>query len=169
MDAATSAPSEIEVRYTDPKDAPYLKQWLLDPEVRGSFPMIGEMEVDDAVIRWISFCRHQCSLTILKNGIPCGMATLYLQPYRRLAHQCEFGIIVGSGFRGTGIGSYLMSCLLHLAKVKFKIKVIHLQVCADNPAIHFYKRFGFKSFGMQESWMRDENGDTGRLFMERTL
>jgi putative acetyltransferase len=162
-------PPGIEVRYTEPGDAKYLKEWLMDPTVRRWFPMDDEMEVDDAVMRWIAFHRYKCSLTITKDGVPCGIATLYLQPYRKLAHQCEFGIIVGTGYRNMGIGSYLMSSIMHLAKEKFKIELLHLQVYAENPAMNLYKRFGFKEFGRQNSWIKEKDRYVGRVFMERFL
>ncbi len=160
---------ELEVRYTEQEDAKYLKKWLMDRSVIQSFPMLDEMEVDDATLRWVAFCRFKCSLTVTLHGIPCGIATLYLQPYRRLAHQCEFGIIVDDKYRNRGIGAHLMNALLHLAKEKFKIELIHLQVQADNPAISLYKRFGFKEFGRQEHWLKDGEQYATRVFMERTL
>lgn len=162
-------PPGVEVRYTEAEDGKHLKEWLMDLETRAMFPMLDEVEVDDAVMRWIAFYRYKCSLTITKDGIPCGIATLYLQPYKKLAHQCEFGIIIGPGYRNSGIGSHLMSSLLHLAKTKFKIELIHLQVYDKNPAMNFYTRFGFKEFGRQNTWLKDENGYGGRVFMERTI
>ena len=58
---------------------------------------------------------------------------------------------------------------MHLAKEKFKIELLHLQVYAENPAMNLYKRFGFKEFGRQESWIKEENRYVGRVFMERFL
>src|ERR1700722_17253806 len=109
-------PSGVETRYTEPGDANYLKEWLMEPGTMRWFPMEDEIEINDAVMRWIAFYRYKCSLTILKEGVPCGIATLYLQPYRKLAHQCEFGIIVGEGYRGQGIGTKLLQNLMDLAK-----------------------------------------------------
>jgi RimJ/RimL family protein N-acetyltransferase len=162
-------PLGVEIRYTEPGDAASLKAWLVHPSVKHWFPMVDEMEIDDAVMRWIAFYRYQCSLTVTKDGVPCGLATLYLQPYRKLAHQCEFGIIVGTDYRNMGIGTYLMNNILHLAKEKFKIELIHLQVYAENPAMNLYKRFGFKEFGRQERWIKEEDRFVGRVFMERFL
>jgi len=163
------APQGVEVRYTELEDAKYLKIWLMDPSIKSWFPMADEVEIDDAVMRWIAFYRYKCSLTITENSVPCGIATLYLQPYRKLAHQCEFGIIIGEGYRNKGIGSYLMSSIMHLAKEKFKIELLHLQVYAENPAMNLYKRFGFKEFGRQDAWIKEENRYVGRVFMERFL
>jgi putative acetyltransferase len=164
-------PAGVEIRYTEAGDAKYLKEWLSEPETGCWFPMEDEMEIDDAVLRWIAFHRYKCSLTITKDGIPCGLATLYLQPYRNLSHQCEFGILLGKAYRNMGIGGYLIKSLMTLAKEKFKIELLHLQVNAENPAIDFYKHYGFKEFGRQNSWIkiRKENRYGGRVFMERFL
>lgn len=161
----------LEIRYTEPGDAPHLKQWLLEPGILRWFPMCDEVEIDDAVWRWIAFCRYKCSLTVVKDGVPCGIATLYLQPYKRIAHQCEFGIIIGSGYRDQGIGTYLLNSLLNFAKEQFKIELIHLQVYAENPAIRLYERFGFVEFGRQNHWIKEkeENKYVARIFMERTI
>ena len=161
----------VVVRYTEPQDAKYLKNWLIQEDVRDAFPMQDAMEVEDAVIRWVSFCRFGCSLTLVKDGLPVGIATLYLQPYLRLVHQCEFGIILDPAVRGQGLGTILLNHLLHLAKEKFQIELIHLQVYDKNPAaIRFYEKFGFKTFGEQVGWIKEGEGRYGgRLFMERML
>lgn len=168
----------LEMRYTVFEDAKYLKEWLSDPSVRRAYPMCEAAEIEDAVARWISFARYRCSLTATLNGVPCGLATLYLQPYRQLAHQCEFGIIVGAAYRGLGIGTHLLNSLMHLAKNRFKIELLHLQVYAENPAMNLYRRLGFETFGSQTHWVKEqvEEGPEagkveyiGRIFMQRFL
>lgn len=169
MSQTEQMPEDIEIRYTEAEDAQFLKEWLMEPETGCWFPMFDEMEIDDAVMRWIAFYRYKCSLTILKAGVVCGIATLYLQPYRRLAHQCEFGIVVKKEYRSQQIGAYLLNQLLYLAKTNFKIELIHLQVYLGNPAVRFYEKFGFKEFGRQVAWIKEENGYNGRIFMERFI
>jgi len=162
--------SPLEIRYSDLSDGRYLKEWLSEPSIGRWFPICDEVEIDDAVNRWIGFSRYKCSLTAVQDGVICGIATLYLQPYRKLAHQCEFGIIVGNGFRGKGVGTDLLKNLMHLAKQQFRIELLHLQVYQDNPAIHLYQRMGFTEFGQQKHWIKELDGTyTGRLFMEKML
>ncbi len=166
----------LTVRYTQPQDAEYLNAWLSDPSVNLAFPMCNPMEVDDAVRRWISFSRIRSSLTAEINGVPCGIVTLYIQAYKRLQHQAEFGIIVSGDMRNKGIGFFLLRSVMRLAKEQFHLELLHLQVYADNPAIRLYKRCGFREFGRQSHWIKevDANGQAqprylGRIFMERFL
>lgn len=160
----------IDIRYSDLSDGKYLREWLLDPTVARWFPMFDAIEIDDAVARWIGFSRYKCSLTATKDGIPCGLCTLYLQPYRKLAHQCEFGIIVSPEMRGVGVGTLLINNLIHLAKENFHIELLHLQVYSENPAIRLYQRLGFREFGRQTHWIKESDSFyVGRVFMERFL
>jgi putative acetyltransferase len=159
----------LKIRYTELSDGKYLREWLQNPAVRRWFPMHDESEIEDAVQRWVGFARYKCSLTAEINGVPCGLVTLYLQPYRKLAHQCEFGIIVGEGFRNLGVGGHLLVSAMKLAKENFNIEVLHLQVYAENPAIKLYRRYGFREFGRQNCWIKDEGVFVGRVFMERFI
>lgn len=164
----------FDIRYTELTDGKYLKKWLVDPAVGRWFPMADEIEVDDATGRWVGFCRYKCSLTAVIDDVPVGLATLYLQPYKKIAHQCEFGIIVADEHRGKGIGTALLRNLMHLGKENFKIELLHLQVYEGNPATRLYERMGFKTFGIQTHWIKEMDADdnpfyVGRVFMEKFL
>lgn len=164
-------PEGFDIRYTEEADAVAIKQWLMEPGVLRWFPMCDEGEVDDAAVRWASFSKFNCSLTVIdeKIGKPCGIATLYLQPYKKIAHHCEFGIIVGGGYRGKGIGSMLLKNLIHMGKNKFNVELLSLQVYEGNPAIRLYSRFGFEEYGRQTHWIKEDEGYRARIFMERHL
>lgn len=164
------ANSEISVRFTELSDGKPLREWLHEPGVLRWFPMYDEVEIDDAVQRWIGFSRYRCSLTATIDGKPVGLATLYLQPYRKLAHQCEFGIIVDPEMRNQGVGTRLIQELEKLAKETFKIELIHLQVYESNPAKRLYSRMGYKEFGNQSRWIKEIDGTfVGRTFMEKNI
>ncbi len=161
---------KLEIRYTELEDGKYLKEWLNEPGVLRWFPMYDAVEIDDAVGRWIGFARYHCSLTAVIEGKPCGLITLYLQPYRKLAHQCEFGIIVGKGCRNRGVGGELIKNGINLAKKNFNIELLHLQVYAENPAMHLYQRWGFVEYGRQSHWIKENPDDyRARVFMEKFI
>ncbi len=159
----------LELRYTVMEDASHLREWLLEPGVLKGFPMADSAEVDDSVKHWISFSKYRCSLTAMMDGKPCGMATLCLMPYKKLAHQCLLSIIVGAGMRGKGVGTVLMNNILHLGRHYFKMEVIYLEVYEDNPAINLYKRFGFREVGFKKHFMKEEGLYLGQIVMERLL
>lgn len=166
-------PEGMNIRLTEATDAPYLKEWLSDPATRRGFPMESPEEIDDAVERWISFHKWRCSWTAIMHGVPAGIVTLYLQPYKKLAHQSEFGIIVSNRFRGAGVGGHLLRHLMRVSKEQFNLELLHLTVYADNPAIKLYTRFGFREFGRQNCWSKEGEGENksyvGRVFMERLI
>lgn len=65
----------------------------------------------------------------------------------RQEHIGNFGITIAKGYRGMGLGSYLMKEIIKLAKKEFKPKpkFIRLNVFPINkPAVSLYKKFGFK-------------------------
>ena len=67
-----------------------------------------------------------------------------------LDHVGGFGIVIREKYRGIGLGKYLTSEIIKLAKkdLKPKPKIIKLEVYANNiPAIALYKKMGFKIVG----------------------
>jgi RimJ/RimL family protein N-acetyltransferase len=160
----------LEIRLTQMKDSLELERWLSDPQVYQYFPMYFDSEYKEAAVRWVSFCRYKCSLTAWQEGRPCAIATLYLQPYQRLIHQSELGLIVAPEYRGRGIGGQMIDALEDLAKRDFKVELLHLQVYYGNPATRLYERKGFKEFGRQDKFMKESDGSyQGRLFMQKEI
>jgi RimJ/RimL family protein N-acetyltransferase len=160
---------EINIRLTGQEDAAHLTKWLNDPVILRWFPMFDEREVDDAVRIWMSYSKYGAALTAEWDGAVCGMANLYLQPYKKLAHQCLLSIIVEEKYRGKGVGTALLQDLIKMAKENFRIEILHLEVYIGNPAIHLYERLGFKEFGRQKHFIKDKGEYIGKIFMQRPL
>lgn len=161
---------EVQIRYTIPEDGKALKKWLMDDDIARWFPMSDEAEVEDAVNRWIYYHRYKSSITAVLEDQAVGIATFYPQPYRKIKHQTELSIMVSPEYRNKGIGTKLMNYLIHLAKTKFGITLLHLQVYEGNPAQNLYKRLGFMEFGRQSHWMIEDDGKPrARIFMERFI
>jgi RimJ/RimL family protein N-acetyltransferase len=75
-----------------------------------------------------------------------GTTGIGLDRWRR-NHIGKFGITIIHGYRGIGLGKYLMSEVIRLAKKELnpKPKIIQLEVYTNNkPAINLYKKMGFK-------------------------
>jgi putative acetyltransferase len=159
----------ISIRPADESDQKYLVEWLLQPGVLDGFPLSDIREIEDAARIWISYAKQMAVLTALWDGVPCGIANLYLQPYKKLAHQCLFAIIVDEKYRGKGVGTILMNELVALAKNSFKIEILHLEVYEGNPARRLYERMGFIQYGLQRRFVKDEGKYIAKVLMQKYL
>jgi len=159
----------LTIRLGVDSDQKYLVEWLLQPGVLDGFPLADLREIEDAARIWVSYEKFGAVLTALWDGVPCGIANLYIQPYKKLAHQSLFAIIVDEKFRGKKIGTQLLIELLALAKDKFKMEFVHLEVYEGNPAIRLYERFGFVRYGSQRHFVKDESGYKSKILMQKKL
>jgi putative acetyltransferase len=161
--------SKIHIRVTQLEDAEHLKQWLFEPGVLRWFPMFDEREVDDAVKIWVSYAKYEACFTAEIDGEPCGVMNLYIQPYKKLSHQCLFAIIVSEKFRNKGVGKALLEHAMKKAKEQFKIEILHLEVYDGNPAIRLYKRMGFTQYGIEPRFIRDQGEFINKIMMQKYL
>lgn len=161
--------SGFDIRYTYVTDTPYLRDWLLDPSVQKWFPVSERNEIDDAVQCWVGFSRYSSSLTATLNGTPVAVGTLFLMPYRKVAHHCLFKLVVDPKHQRKGIGSALLKNLKHLAKNYFHLELVHIEVFEGNPFIHLLKKFDFNEFARQERFVKDGEGYKARILFESNL
>ncbi len=161
--------SQIHIRPSVVEDAPFLIGWALDPSILRWFPMTDQREVDDAVRIWMGYTRYQASFTAEYEGKPAGMAVLYLQPYKRLAHHCLFAIIVDAQYRNLGIGRALIEHFEKAARDQFHIELLHLEVYEGNPAIRLYQRLGFKEYGKHPRFIKSEGKYITKILMQKDL
>ncbi|MGH7249890.1 MAG: GNAT family N-acetyltransferase, partial [Minisyncoccia bacterium] len=78
----------LTIRFAEEADQKYLVEWLLQPGVLDGFPLNDIREIEDASSIWIGYSKHHAVLTALWDGVPCGIANLYLQLYEKMGHQC---------------------------------------------------------------------------------
>lgn len=141
----------------------------MQPGSRDWFPLYDLREVEDAARIWVSYYKMGALVTALCDGVPCGIANLYIQPYKKLAHQCLFAIIVDQKYRGRGIGTKLLGDLIELGRNTFHLKMIHLEVYEGNPAIHLYERMGFAQYGAQPHFIKEAGRYLTKIFMQKKL
>ncbi len=161
--------SSLTIRLAVDSDQKYLVDWLLQPGVLEWFPLADLREVEDAARIWVGYNKYGAVLTALWDSVPCGIANLYLQPYKKLAHQCLFAIIVDEKVRGKGVGTKLLEELMALAKERFHIELLHLEVYAGNPAIRLYERLGFEVYGTQRHFVKDNGKYLDKILMQKNL
>lgn len=159
----------FDIRYTYATDLSFLREWMETPGMLKWFPMQTEKEVEDALQCWIGFCRWSSSLTATVNQVPCGIGTLFLMPYKKVAHQCLFKIIVDPKWQKKGIGEALIRNLKHLAKNYFRLEMIATEVFDDNPLIHLLLKNGFTEIFRQEKYVKDGDQYKARVFLEARL
>lgn len=162
-------PAPLTFRLAQQEDAPHLIEWLSDPKIIRWFPMCDAREIEDAVRIWVGYSRIEAAITALWDGIPCGMANLYIQPYKKQAHTCLFAIIVKEEMRNKGIGKALLHHLMKHAKERFQIEILHLEVYDGNPAKHLYEKMGFTEFGRQSRFIKEDGRYYAKIFMQRAL
>ena len=90
--------------------------------------------------------RKKIKLIAEKDNLIVGIVDIPVGSGRQ-SHVGDFGISIRNGYRGIGLGTYLMQKIIKLAKkeLKPKPKIIRLSVFPTNKlAIGLYKKFGFK-------------------------
>ncbi|MBI2742582.1 MAG: GNAT family N-acetyltransferase [Chlamydiales bacterium] len=156
----------FEIRYTQLTDASNLKEWLNAPGMLHWFPMQEEKEIEDAAQAWASFSRWSCSLTCTIDGVPCAIGTLFLMPYRKVAHHCLIKVIVDPKFQRRGVGTELIKNLKHLAKSYFRLQILHVEVYEGNPLVKLLQKEGFRQFAKQERFVKEGETYLARLLFE---
>jgi RimJ/RimL family protein N-acetyltransferase len=158
-----------DIRYTYLTDAPYLREWLVTPGILHWFPISEEKEIEDAIQCWIGFSRYSSSLTATINDVPCGIGTLFLMPYQKVAHHCLFKIIVDPKHQRKGIGTSIVRNLKNLAKQYFQLELMHIEVFEGNPMIPLLRKLDFNEFARQEKYVKEDGKYYSRILLESYL
>ncbi|MGR3973040.1 MAG: GNAT family N-acetyltransferase [Candidatus Rhabdochlamydia sp.] len=159
----------LDIRYTEESDGPFLKQWLDDPFITQWFPMKTPQEIEDAFRCWIGFHRYSCSLTAILQKVPCGMATLFLMPYKKVSHYALFKIVVDPQLHRQGIGSDLLKNVKHLAKNYFHLEKVGIEVFENNPLEALLKKQGFQQIFRHEGYVKQNGSLLAKIYWECVL
>lgn len=160
---------DYDIRYTYITDTSYLRQWLLDPAIAPWFPITTEKELEDSIQCWIGFSRWCASLTATVKHVPVAMGTLFLMPYKKVAHHCLFKVVVDPKWQRHGIGSSLVKNLKHLAKNYFHLEQMNIEMFEGNPLGKILEAQGFNMFAKQDHFVKVDGTYRARLLWEATL
>lgn len=156
----------FDIRYTYVTDITYLREWINHPDVVKWFPMSTEKEIEDAIQCWIGFCRWSCSLTATIHHVPCAIGTLFLMPYRKVAHQALFKVVVDPKWQKHGVGESMIKNLKHLAKNYFQLDLIAIEIFEGNPILSILKKQGFQEIFRQDNYVKAQDKSLARIYME---
>ncbi|MBM3207245.1 MAG: GNAT family N-acetyltransferase [Chlamydiae bacterium] len=159
----------FDIRYSEEIDLLFLNKWASQDQVICWLPFCDDREMESATNCWIGFSKFKASLTATINNVPCGIATLFLMPYKKVAHHSMFKIVVDPDFQNQGVGSSLIKNIKHLAKNRFKLELLHIEVMDKNPILSLLFKQGFKQILYQEDYFKDGDTFIPRVLLEANL
>ncbi len=158
-------PEQFDIRFSEESDQSFLLEWLNTSAACDPFPF-GFAERDDPIKNWIGFSKYKASLTGLLGETPCAIGTLFLMPYRKVAHHCSFYLIVAPEHRRKGIGTSMVRNLAHLAKTRFHLESMHAELFEPSPLRPILDKLEFKPFARQEEYVKFNGHPHSRILME---
>ncbi len=159
----------LNIRLAEESDYENIKKWLMEPDVLCWFPMQSEKEVEDAARIWVYYSKIQSCFIAEMDGKACGSVLLNITTFLKIKHQCLISIIVSQNYRNQGIGGKLLAFIEKVAKEKFHIELLHLEVYENNPAARLYERAGYQFYGQHLNFLKDENGYRSKILMQKWL
>jgi len=159
------APSNFDIRFSEMQDLPFLQQWLEGPSACDPFPFDAS-EKELALQNWIGFSKYKASLTGLLGDRPCAIGTLFLMPYRKVAHHCSFYLVVDPNERRKGIGTAMVRNLLHLAKTRFRLESVSAEIYEPSPLLPILQKLNFEQLVRQENFIKVGGCGEARLLLE---
>ena len=155
----------FDIRFSELDDLPFLQSCFETPASCDPFPF-GFHEKEEALKNWIGFSRFKASLTGTINDRPCAVGTLFLMPYRKVAHHCSFYLVVEQTHRRQGIGTSMLRNLLHLAKTRFRLESVHVEVYAPSLLLPLLVRQNFQEFARQDDFVQIGGKFHPRILLE---
>ncbi len=161
---------QFDIRYSETEDEAFLSKWLLSPGVAHQFTMKSKDEILEMSKIWMSYRKVKSSLTATYKNKPCGVATLFLMPFRKVAHMALGYILVSPEMQRKGIGEALLKNLEHLAKSYFKLELVQFEVYGDSLLIPILKKREYKELFTQEGFIKEnESSYLSRTLLEKSL
>lgn len=158
-------PDTYDIRFSEMEDLVPLSAWFSLEHACDDYPF-GLEEKDEALKNWIGFSKYKASLTGTLEGVPCAVGTLFLMPYRKVAHHCSFYLMVDPLHRRKGIGTSMIRNLLHLAKTRFSLESVHVEIFEPSLLSPLLEKLQFEPFARQERYVKIEGEYRPRLLLE---
>jgi RimJ/RimL family protein N-acetyltransferase len=157
--------SDFDIRFSEQGDLSFLSSCFSVEGASDDFPF-GANEAEEALKNWIGFSKFKASLTGTLQNLPCAIGTLFLMPYKKVAHHCSFYLIVAPEHRRKGIGTSMIRNLLHLAKTRFRLESVHVELYEPSLLMPILKKLDFVEFARQENFVHIDGCVRPRILME---
>ncbi len=157
--------SDFDIRFTEEGDYDFLSRWVSVEGGSDPFPFAPD-EKEGSLKNWIAFSQIASSLTGTWKGVPCAISTLFLMPYKKVAHHCSFYLLVDPAYRRQGIGASMLKNILHLGKTKFRLESVHVELFEPSDLLPLLEKVGFQLFARQENFMHWNGKERARLLLE---
>ncbi|MCI5052372.1 MAG: GNAT family N-acetyltransferase [Simkaniaceae bacterium] len=167
-DELTESP-QFNIRYTSQLDFGALNRWLHNPAVAKWFPTSTEQEATHMAKNWIAFSRYKSSLTATLHSQTIGVVTIFLMPYKKVAHMGMVYIAVDPEFQNRGVGSCLVKNINHLAKNYLNLESLHIELFSNCPAIPVFLKQGYYQVFCQPKHAKIDGTYYDRVVMEVKL
>lgn len=159
---------DYDIRFSELSDLDEMQKWFGGASSCDHFPF-GFEERDDALKNWIGFSRFKASLTGMIGEEIVAVGTLFLMPYRKVAHHCSFYLIVAPAHRKKGIGTSMVRNLIHLGKTRFKLESIHVELYDPSPISSIVRKLGFEEFARQDNFVKINGQSHPRILLEHFI
>ncbi len=160
---------DYDIRFSTLDDTHSLRSLLKLKGMLHWFPPGDDLELENFIRIWMGYCRYSSGLTATYQNEPIGMAILFLMPYRKVAHHAMFQLIVDPDYQRKGVGTSLAKNVKHLAKTRFQLDSIHVEILDDNPVCSLLEKLEFKRFARQERFVKEGDMYFPRILMECDL
>lgn len=167
LDLATDP--DYEIRFSELTDENFIKSCLMDEETRRWYPPSTEADITIFARNWAGFARYKSSITATYKGEIVGCATIFLMPYSKVAHLAMMYMVVAKKFQGMGFGNSILKNINHLAKTRFKLDSLHVEVFEGSPIEHILPKSGYKKIISQDNFVELDGKMYGRAIYEVDL
>lgn len=129
-----------------------------------------DIEKEEALIAKYNHSKNSILLVAEYKGELIGNIDLTGSDRFKMAHTAMIGMGIKEEWRNKGLGTALIQSVLNAAKENQIIKLIWLDVYANNQlGINLYRKMGFVVSGVIKNFFKEENGFQDKLQMYLNL
>ena len=138
---------EIHLRPLEPKDAPFMLEWMTDPEITRFFRFDASKVTLESCLAYIDHANTQTGAVhfAIANEADEYLGTISLKEIDRENKQAEYAVSTRKKAHGTGAALQATRLILRYAFEELGLERVYLNVLAENGRANaFYRKAGFR-------------------------